>query len=114
MVDLLPSVQLVDPKSRGAQLRDPDGIVVASVLQTKGLEFDAVVYVDPQARWSGEAAKLSLRLRNGFYVATSRARQYLGFAMRTAPDCFDSLAKAGLCEIADGDERQTSSRPDSI
>lgn len=104
LADLLPNVQLVDPKSRGAQLRDTDAIVIASVQQTKGLEFDAVVFVDPEARWSGAAGELPLRQRNGLYVAASRARQFLAMMMGGRPmDGLSELASCGLCEIDDTD-----------
>lgn len=101
LVDLLPNVQLVDPRSRGAQLRDTDAIVIASVQQTKGLEFDAVIFVDPQAQWSGEMSDLPLRLRNGLYVGASRARQYLSVLLGVLPAGLGVLAGSGSCEIID-------------
>ncbi len=99
LADLLPNVQLVNPRSRGAQLRDTDAIVIASVQQTKGLEFDAVIFVDPQAQWSGEMSDLPLRLRNGLYVGASRSRQYLSVLLGTLPQSLNNLATAGKCEL---------------
>lgn len=101
LADILPNVQLVDPKSRGAQLRDTDAIVIASVQQTKGLEFDAVVFVDPQAQWGGEMSDLPLRLRNGLYVGASRSRQYLSILLGTMPSRMDELASNGVCELVE-------------
>jgi superfamily I DNA/RNA helicase len=103
LADLLPTVQLVEPKSRGAQLRDTDAIVIASVAQTKGLEFDAVVFVDPQPQWTGELHELPLRLRNGLYVAASRARQFLCLLMGGIPAAIENLANEGVCEVAVAD-----------
>lgn len=99
LADLLPNVQLVNPRSRGAQLRDTDAIVIASVQQTKGLEFDAVIFVDPQAQWSGEMSDLPLRLRNGLYVGASRSRQYLSVLLGVLPQSLRDLATAGKCEF---------------
>ncbi len=99
LADLLPNVQLVNPRSRGAQLRDTDAIVIASVQQTKGLEFDAVIFVDPQAQWSDEMSELPLRLRNGLYVGASRSRQYLSVLLGVLPQSLRDLATAGKCEF---------------
>ena len=99
LADLLPNVQLVNPRSRGAQLRDTDAIVIASVQQTKGLEFDAVIFVDPQTQWSGEMSELPLRLRNGLYVGASRSRQYLSVLLGVLPQSLRDLSTAGTCEF---------------
>lgn len=99
LADTLPNVQLVEPKSRGAQLRDTDAIVIASVQQTKGLEFDAVIFVDPQAQWGGEMSDLPIRLRNGLYVGASRSRQYLSILLGVLPSSLIELASAGVCEL---------------
>lgn len=109
LADLLPNVQLVDPRSRGAQLRDTDAIVIASVQQTKGLEFDAVIFVDPQAQWSGEMSELPLRLRNGLYVGASRSRQYLSVLLGVLPTGISQLADEGTCEVLDTTEYTTKS-----
>ncbi len=50
--DELTTVDAVSPASGGSPLRRTDRVVIASVKQTKGLEFDAVVFIETKPRWS--------------------------------------------------------------
>src|SRR5262249_17820202 len=52
LADQLIPVEVALPKSGGEPLRRTDRVVIASVRQTKGLEFDAVIFVEPSPRWS--------------------------------------------------------------
>lgn len=97
--DQLVPVEVAMPDAGGEPLRRTDRIVIASVRQTKGLEFDAVVFVEPRPRWSKPLDDIDLRIRNGFYVATSRARAGLSLCMSNLPECIDDLAKSGLCDF---------------
>lgn len=96
--DLLVTVEAVLPGTGGEPLRRTDRVVIASVTQTKGLEFDAVIFVEPRPRWAGPVDEIDLRVRNGFYVATSRARAGLSICMSNLPACIDPLVDQGLCE----------------
>lgn len=101
--ELIP-VEVAMPASGGEPLRRTDRVVIASVRQTKGLEFDAVVFVEPRPRWSKALEDIDLRIRNGFYVATSRARAGLSMCMSNLPACMDSLVQDGLCQIVNWTE----------
>jgi len=95
--DLL-AVELADPKAGGDALRKTDCVIIASVRQTKGLEFDAVIFVEPRPRWSKPVDQVDLRIRNGFYVAASRARAGLSLCMSGLPSCLEPLIEADICE----------------
>lgn len=97
--DQITSVHLIEPRSRGGQLRETDCIVIASVKQTKGLEFDAVVFVDIRLDWSRDAREIDPKLKNGLYVAASRARGGLSFCMRSLPKCFNSGVTKRLLQV---------------
>src|SRR4051812_43046161 len=71
--ELIP-VEVAERGGGGEALRRTDRVVIASVRQTKGLEFDTVIFIEPKPRWSKPMADIALRIKNGFYVATSRAR----------------------------------------
>ena len=101
------TVEVATPGSGGEALRRTDRVVIASVRQTKGLEFDAVIFIEPKARWSKPLEEIELRLRNGFYVATSRARAGLSVCMSNLPDCFEAIASEGLCESVIWDEEKS-------
>ena len=95
--DEITTVHLVDPASRGGELRDTDCVLIASVQQTKGLEFDAVVYIDTRAEWSDPVEEVSARVRNGLYVAAGRARSGLTLCMLLWPDWLEALVQQGAC-----------------
>jgi hypothetical protein len=96
--DQITSVHLIEPRSRGGQLRETDCVIIASVRQTKGLEFDAVVLIEIRPDWARSERDVDVRIRNGLYVAASRARNGLSFCMRQLPRCFNRLAKKKLLE----------------
>jgi len=105
--DLLLTVELISASGGGEQLRRPDQVSIAPVRQSKGLEFDAVIVVEPRARWSKPMDQIDLRSRNGFYVATSRAQAGLSLCMSNLPSCIEELVNRGLCDKvgwADADE----------
>jgi hypothetical protein len=104
--DELVSVLLAMPNTGGEVLRRTDQVVIASVRQTKGLEFDAVIYVESKPRWVGPIAEIDLRTRNGFYVATSRARAGLSICMSNLPQCVPPLVALNQCILADWSERE--------
>ncbi len=97
--DQLIPVEVAMPREGGDVLRRTDRVVIASVKQAKGLEFDAVVFVEPRPHWSKPLDEVDLRIRNGLYVAASRTRAGLSICMRNLPVCIESLAAKGLCEI---------------
>ena len=97
--DQLIPVELAIPQAGGEPLRRTDRVVIASVRQTKGLEFDAVVFAESRPRWSKPLNEIDLRQRNGFYVAASRARGGFSMCMANLPQCIDELASQGLCQI---------------
>jgi hypothetical protein len=91
------NVVAVEPGTPGGVLRKTDCVILASVSSTKGLEFDAVVFVDPLAEWNETGEGLSLRRRHGLYVATSRAKQGLSLILTELPRSLTEMAQAGLC-----------------
>jgi hypothetical protein len=97
--DQLIAVEVATPESGGETLRRTDRVLIASVRQTKGLEFDAVIFIEPRPRWAKAMNDIDLRVRNGFYVATSRARAGLSMCMSNLPSCIESLVERGLCEL---------------
>lgn len=110
--DQLIPVEVAITAAGGEPLRRTDRVVIASVRQTKGLEFDAVVIVEPRPRWSKPLEEIDVRVRNGFYVAAGRARAGFSMCMRNLPACVGAMADRGLCRYIkwadDGDEELTS------
>lgn len=102
--DELVAVEVASQNGGGEVLRRTDQIVIASVRQTKGLEFDAVIFIEPRPRWSKPLDQIDLRIRNGFYVAASRARAGLSICMSNLPDCIDALVADVLCESVKWEE----------
>jgi hypothetical protein len=102
--DELVAVEVASQNGGGEVLRRTDQIVIASVRQTKGLEFDAVIFIEPRPRWAKPMHEIDLRIRNGFYVATSRARAGLSICMSNLPDCIDPLIGNGSCESVKWEE----------
>lgn len=96
--DQLTTVDAVSPESGGSAFRRTDRVVIASVKQTKGLEFDAVVFVETKPRWSKPAIEVDVRVRNGLYVASSRARAGLSLCMVNLPSCIEEAVEHGRCE----------------
>ena len=114
--DLLIKVELATPGTGGESLRRTDQVTIASVRQTKGLEFDAVIIVEPAPRWARPAAETDIRLRNGLYVASSRARAGLSLCMSNLPSCVADIVRKGDCEMVtwetdNGDENTVGSVP---
>lgn len=102
--DELTTVDAVSPASGGSPLRRTDRVVIASVKQTKGLEFDAVVFIETKPRWSRPAIEVEVRARNGLYVAASRARAGLSLCMVNLPSCVEEVMENGRCERAEWPE----------
>lgn len=98
------SVLLIGRGSRGGHLRKTNCVLIASVASTKGLEFDAVVFIDPVREWADAAAKPTLRQKHGLYVATSRAKQGLSLVLRSAPEVIRGIAEQALCQIVENGE----------
>ncbi len=96
--DQILTVHAVNPAARGSQLRESDCVLIASVKQTKGLEFDAVIIVDLRDDWAESSEAVDPRVRNGLYVAASRARNGLTMCMRVVPEWMDSIATSGFVE----------------
>lgn len=97
--DQLVPVEVALPRAGGEPLRRTDRVMIASVRQAKGLEFDAVVFVEPRPRWSKVLGEIDVRVRNGLYVAAGRPRAGLSMCMSNLPSCIDALARTGLCDI---------------
>lgn len=76
-------------------------VFIASVASTQGLEFDAVVFIDPLREWGDAEDKLSLRQKHGLYVATSRAQHGLSLVLRAVPRVVQAMADRGLCRVGD-------------
>jgi DNA helicase IV len=104
--DTLTEVHLATRATGSAILRRTDCVIVVSAVATKGLEFDAVVFVDPHTKWDEGIDHVSIRRRNGLYVAISRARHALSLVMRSVPEALHDLAGVGLCEIALADDER--------
>jgi hypothetical protein len=86
----------------GGHLRKTNCVFLASVTSTKGLEFDAVVFIDPLREQPEADEKLVSRKKRGLYVATSRAKQGLSLVLRGTPDVLQTMADRGICKIVDG------------
>jgi hypothetical protein len=102
--DTLTTVDAVSPASGESPLRRTDRVVIASVKQTKGLEFDAVVFIETKPRWSRPAIEVEVRARKGLYVAASRARAGLSLCMVNLPSCVEEVMENGRCERAEWPE----------
>jgi hypothetical protein len=96
--DLVP-VESAIPGERSDVLARTDHVLIASVKQTKGLEFDVVVFLESRNHWSKPIREIDARIRNGLYVAVSRARAGLSLCMRTVPPFVAQLSSRGLCEV---------------
>jgi hypothetical protein len=99
--DQLTTVDAVSPASGGSALRRTDRVMIVSVKQTKGLEFDAVVFVETKPRWSKPAIEVEVRAKNGLYVAASRARAGLSLCMVNLPSCIQDAVDSGRCDRAE-------------
>lgn len=85
--------------ARGGHLRKTNCVFVASVASTKGLEFDAVVFIDPVREWADTDGKPFVRQKHGLYVATSRGKQGLSLVLRETPSMLQTIAESGVCSI---------------
>jgi hypothetical protein len=94
----LVEVEVAKSANGGDVLRRTDRVIIASVRQAKGLEFDAVVLIESKARWSKPVDEIDLRTRNAFYVAASRARAGLSLCMSNLPACIQPMIDAGFCD----------------
>lgn len=92
------TVELISSTSQGGRLRRTNCVLLASVKATKGLEFDAVVLIDPREEWKRELLHASTRKKNGLYVGSSRAKQGHSLVMSGEPRFLVDLADDGLCE----------------
>jgi hypothetical protein len=70
-------VHLAKGAGRNDALRRTDCAMIATVAGTKGLEFDAVILIDPAATWGDRPRKMAGTKKNALYVATSRPKQGL-------------------------------------
>jgi hypothetical protein len=77
LADSLTQVRFALGKARSHELSQTDCAIVTSVISTKGLEFDAVVVIDPSRAWLRPLNQMSTIRRNALYVAASRAKQGL-------------------------------------
>jgi superfamily I DNA/RNA helicase len=83
LADSLTEVRYAGVRSAGLHhLTQVDCVVVASVVGTKGLEFDAVVVIDPRGIWNVPLHEMDELTKNGLYVAASRAKQGLSLIMQ--------------------------------
>lgn len=92
------TVEFISSTSQGGRLRRTNCVLLASVKATKGLEFDAVVLIDPREEWKRDLLHVSTRKKNGLYVGASRAKQGLSLVMSGYHRFLVDLADAGLCE----------------
>ncbi len=88
--------------SRGGHLRKTNCVFIASVASTKGLEFDAVVFIDPVREWADTEGRPTLRQKHGLYVATSRGKQGLSLVLRGTPGVVQAMADREFCKVVDG------------
>lgn len=102
-------VEVAIPGAGGEPLRRTDRVVIASVRQTKGLEFDAVIFIEPKPRWSKPEAQIDVRVRNGFYVAASRARAGLSVCMSNLPTCLEGIVSEGLAQLVEWESKSSES-----
>ena len=73
--------------SRGVTLSlSKDEVVVERAANVKGLEFDAVVFVDAATGWSVPPSEADRQRRNTLFVACSRARGGLSICMSHPPE----------------------------
>ena len=70
-----------NPSASAAHLQQIDCVLISGVLETKGLEFDAVVVIDPHRVWAKPIHAMSTVEKNLFYVAASRAKQGLSLIL---------------------------------
>ncbi len=78
--DTLTKVRVAASNETG-QLSRVDCAIIASVEITKGLEFDAVVFIDRHKDWTGQIEEVDEVRRNGLYVACSRAKHGLSLIL---------------------------------
>ena len=97
--DTSTEVYLSTKSAAGARLRETDCVIIASVKETKGLEFDAVVFMSANYTLVKPVAEIPLKRRNGLYVATSRARHSLSLVMRKLPEYLAPLVISGVVEV---------------
>jgi superfamily I DNA/RNA helicase len=99
LADTSTEVHLATKSAAGARLRETDCVIIASVKETKGLEFDAVVFMSANYTLTKPVSEIPLKRRNGLYVATSRARHSLAIVMRKLPEYLGPLDIGGVVEI---------------
>jgi len=92
-------VHVVSRRAGGANLRRTDCAIIAPVTATKGLEFDAVVFLDVGDDWRDQGAHVDEIKKNALYVAASRAKQGLSLVMRSLPAPLVNLGNRRLCLI---------------
>jgi superfamily I DNA/RNA helicase len=97
--DTLTEVHLAVGVGRGEMLRRNDCALIATVSGSKGLEFDAVVVIDPKGFWLAEPTALSETRKNALYVAVSRAKQGLSLILKDDAAVLDSETFKKLTDI---------------
>jgi len=101
LAESLTEVRFAVGRGRASELNQTDCVIVASVPGTKGLEFDAVVVIDPDGTWRSPIEQISVLRRNGMYVAASRAKQGLSLVVHPDSELLKSDALADLYEYGD-------------
>lgn len=85
LADSFTEVRYAVGRGRVNELNQIDCVIVATVPGTKGLEFDAVIVIDPERIWRKSISEIGELRRNGLYVAASRAKQALSLVVH--PEC---------------------------
>ena len=87
--DTLTDVHVTQTKGH-ALLAYTDCVIISSVAETKGLEFDVVLVIDPLNKWN-EIRNTSLIDLNALYVGSSRAKQGLSIIINSDSTVLDEL-----------------------
>jgi len=99
--DTLTDVYLAVGDGRTRHLGRTDCAVIATVVDTKGLEFDGVVVIDPRRLWRHPLMEISMLRRNRMYVAASRARQGLTLIIDDRSELVAAPIHEGLFDRVD-------------
>ncbi|RKY08275.1 MAG: hypothetical protein DRP56_04380 [Planctomycetota bacterium] len=68
-------------------------VILSSVQQIKGLEFDIVIFIDLENKLVGKVSEMSLINRNSIYVAISRAKYGLSALLPPNSDIYKEFLK---------------------
>jgi hypothetical protein len=99
LAESLTDVRYAVGKTHAHHLNQTDCVLIASVVGTKGMEFDAVVVIDPDGTWASSVETMEELVRNGLYVAVSRAKQGLSMILQSGSPLLSLKPLQGLYDF---------------